>query len=736
MVVYSETTSCDWLDHDAPECGARAPPPPASQLLTPLTASSTSSMDDNIAVYVGITMGVGIILVCICSRFTHSRRSWSVDPSLLEAFLAEDNTHRFINGGLKRHDIEELLRDVERWECAICNFQNVVPQPTCSLCHTAVGTKLIEPFQEEVAHSLLGANSSYVGSAMLSFQSHHRNPMPLSSSTSFVRGPPISSARRYPKSSIRKQTESRLRHFSSLLNNALLPEDLTPQQRSARMRRQWTRQMDPKNLQVVWMRHFMDSQDFQAAYVIQLNPPQELKMNFEIAVVVSDPRQSIEMQTLPPRSTDTDVSLADRVTWTPVEFIDGNYTVMGTKLLTPVWKNLLDVSRLAFTFKYAWYLQQVASLVVPYNEKHVLFKTPRGKVLEEAVARMNFLADKSLCAIIRVQFAGERGQDAGAVLREWYVVVAQALMHPSSGLFVIANKDDNSYIINSNSGYAIKQSKLHEVNHLEAFKAVGRFIGRALLDGQMLPFHLSPVIFKAILGVPLTLDDIESLDRSVYKSLRYLLDNDNVDGLCLTFSVTEPLGPGLVEVDLVPHGSSIDVTDENKFDYVDLMVRYLLFKRYDAQLLALVEGVYDIVPPELLLPFDHKELELLLCGLSEIEVRDWKANTELSNNLKESTVLQWFWEIVEGMSVAERAKLLQYTTGSARVPVQGFKGLTSHDGRICHFTLKGIPYVVGLYPVVHACFNRIDLPIYPDKSLLEDAMRMLLLSEPTGFDIA
>jgi E3 ubiquitin ligase SMURF1/2 len=64
-----------------------------------------------------------------------------------------------------------------------------------------------------------------------------------------------------------------------------------------------------------------------------------------------------------------------------------------------------------------------------------------------------------------------------------------------------------------------------------------------------------------------------------------------------------------------------------------------------------------------------------------------------------------------------------------------FVGLTSYDGRICHFTLKGIDYAVGKYPVVHACFNSFDLPLYPTKELMREALLTLLLADPTGFTI-
>ncbi|KAF0715945.1 Aste57867_3101 [Aphanomyces stellatus] len=148
----------------------------------------------------------------------------------------------------------------------------------------------------------------------------------------------------------------------------------------------------------------------------------------------------------------------------------------------------------------------------------------------------------------------------------------------------------------------------------------------------------------------------------------------------------------------------------------------------------MVQGLYDVLPQELLMPFDYKELELVLCGFADIDVDDWKRSTNVTEDLK--VVAEWFWDIVFGLTSAERAKLLQFTTGSSRVPLQGFKGMTSYDGKLCPFTLYGIPYTKGAFPKVHSCFNRIDLPIYPTAKLLREGVLVLLQTEFAEFTIA
>ena len=73
--------------------------------------------------------------------------------------------------------------------------------------------------------------------------------------------------------------------------------------------------------------------------------------------------------------------------------------------------------------------------------------------------------------------------------------------------------------------------------------------------------------------------------------------------------------------------------------------------------------------------YDDKELELIICGLGEINADDWAANTEYRNCAAEDDVVQWFWTAVRAMEPETRARLLQFVTGTSRVPVTGFQDL-------------------------------------------------------------
>ncbi|KAG2787049.1 hypothetical protein Pcac1_g3955 [Phytophthora cactorum] len=105
---------------------------------------------------------------------------------------------------------------------------------------------------------------------------------------------------------------------------------------------------------------------------------------------------------------------------------------------------------------------------------------------------------------------------------------------------------------------------------------------------------------------------------------------------------------------------------------------------------------------------------------------------------EQNGVLEWFWIVVEGLEPEERAKLLQFVTGTSRVPVEGFRGLMSSSGIIHQFTIQFVPRgkeKSDLFPKAHTCFNRLDLPMYRDMEELETYLTMVSQMEVFGFGL-
>lgn len=61
--------------------------------------------------------------------------------------------------------------------------------------------------------------------------------------------------------------------------------------------------------------------------------------------------------------------------------------------------------------------------------------------------------------------------------------------------------------------------------------------------------------------------------------------------------------------------------------------------------------------------------------MQEIDIEDWQRNTIYRHYTRTSKQIIWFWQFVREMDNEKRARLLQFVTGTCRVPVGGFAEL-------------------------------------------------------------
>lgn len=76
----------------------------------------------------------------------------------------------------------------------------------------------------------------------------------------------------------------------------------------------------------------------------------------------------------------------------------------------------------------------------------------------------------------------------------------------------------------------------------------------------------------------------------------------------------------MVTIELKPGGADVPVTEDNKKEYVEHVVEYRISKRVQEQFEAFCSGFNELIPQELINVFDERELELLIGGMSEIDV--------------------------------------------------------------------------------------------------------------------
>ncbi|XP_016374686.1 E3 ubiquitin-protein ligase HECW1 [Sinocyclocheilus rhinocerous] len=225
------------------------------------------------------------------------------------------------------------------------------------------------------------------------------------------------------------------------------------------------------------------------------------------------------------------------------------------------------------------------------------------------------------------------------------------------------------------------------------------------------------------------LSDLEYLDEEFHQSLQWMKDNDITDVLDLTFTVNEEVFGQVTERELKSGGTNLQVTEKNKKEYIERMVKWRVERGVVQQTQALVRGFYEVVDSRLVSVFDARELELVIAGTAEIDLNDWRNNTEYRGGYHDGhIVIRWFWGAVERFNNEQRLRLLQFVTGTSSVPYEGFTALRGSNG-LRRFCIEKWGKITSL-PRAHTCFNRLDLPPYPSYTMLYE--KLLIAVEETS----
>jgi len=372
-----------------------------------------------------------------------------------------------------------------------------------------------------------------------------------------------------------------------------------------------------------------------------------------------------------------------------------------------------------FRRKVIYFRSQPALRILP-GQCHI--KVRRDHIFEDSYQEIMRQTPEDLKKRLMIKFDGEEGLDYGGVSREFFFLLSHDMFNPFYCLFEYSSHDNYTLQINPNSGI--------NPEHLSYFKFIGRVVGLGVFHRRFLDAFFVGALYKMMLHKKVVLQDMEGVDVEFYRSLKWICDNDITNILDLTFSAEDERFGEIVEVDLKPGGRDIEVTEENKHEYVEFISEWKISKRVEEQFKAFIDGFNELIPQELVNVFDERELELLIGGLAEIDVEDWKKHTDYRGYQESDQVIQWFWKCIKEWDSEQKARLLQFTTGTSRIPVNGFKDLQGSDGPR-RFTIEKAGESNQL-PKSHTCFNRVDLPPYVDYESLRQKLT-LAVEETVGF---
>jgi len=190
----------------------------------------------------------------------------------------------------------------------------------------------------------------------------------------------------------------------------------------------------------------------------------------------------------------------------------------------------------------------------------------RDELIEDA---LNILvnAGKDLKKPLKVKFKGEPGIDEGGVQKEFFQLLIREIFDIGYGMFDY-NEQSNLYWFKKDTF----ESPIK-------FELIGIILGLAIYNGNILDVHFPMALYKKLLNRDLSLEDLTQYDPQVANSLKAILNYENEDfteAMGLTFTLEYESWGANVEEELKHDGKNIPVTLENREEYVELYVNFLM----------------------------------------------------------------------------------------------------------------------------------------------------------------
>jgi hypothetical protein len=352
------------------------------------------------------------------------------------------------------------------------------------------------------------------------------------------------------------------------------------------------------------------------------------------------------------------------------------------------------------------------------NDVYLILDVDRSNLISSTLNGIGHLSRTALRKPLKVRFKGEKGVDEGGVKKEFFQVMLRNLFDPEYDLVYSMF----SYIESTRLFYFSPDTLEPPVQ----FELVGIILGLAIFNSVILDVQFPKVIFHRLMGASVELSHLQDLDPAMYDGLSQLLSCENAEDTCLTFETTRTtlFGETLTE-ELITGGSDIDVTNENREEYVQLYLQHRLVNSVSQSFDAFKRGFYKVCECQVLEWFHANELELLICGSNTLDFESLKDGCRYDGYEAEDRVICDFWDVVSELTTEQQAQLLAFATGSARAPINGLKEL--------RMTITKAVESEQL-PTSHTCFNQLILPAYESKKVLREKI-LIAITHATGFGL-
>ena len=355
-------------------------------------------------------------------------------------------------------------------------------------------------------------------------------------------------------------------------------------------------------------------------------------------------------------------------------------------------------------------------LLVNAKDVFLTINIRRKNLIEDALNELSKKGVK-LQNPIKVKFIGEQGVDEGGVRKEFFLLFIRQIFDPNYGMFNYNEK-----------------TRLYWFNHYTfepkiKYELIGIIFGLAIYNNIILDVKFPITVYRKLLGLKTSLEDMKECDPELYKNLKFLKetkDENLKSDIDTDFTVVDDKFGEKVIVNLKPDGDKIQVDINNKDEYVNLYLDWYFNSSIKEVFSSFERGFYRVFNRELSKILSPEELELIICGTQILDFHELKKVCKYEEYTKDSETIKDFWDVLLEFNEEEKKKFLSFVTGCDRAPIDGLGSLP--------ITISNGGTDKEQLPSAHTCFNNLILPNYKNKEKLKKNI-LIAINYSEGFGL-
>uniref|UniRef100_A0A8C4Y2T0 HECT domain-containing protein n=2 Tax=Gopherus evgoodei TaxID=1825980 RepID=A0A8C4Y2T0_9SAUR len=346
-----------------------------------------------------------------------------------------------------------------------------------------------------------------------------------------------------------------------------------------------------------------------------------------------------------------------------------------------------------------------------YNTNSFLPRGPwfleirRAHLVDDVWQNLRSAAPKTFEKFLQVQFVGEQGIDVGGLSQEFFTIITRELCCPEAQIFRCFEDSNLIWFPSQVPGSE------------DTFFLIGTLFGMALYNMKIAPFHFPLALYKKLLDIPPTLEDLKELSPTEGRNLQEILDEDYDDileNMMIDFTIMKKQGGSIVSIELKENGADIPITKHNRKEYVDAYVNYVFNESVKKPFEDFRSGFLRGCPAKKWKLFLPIEFLTVFRGHTKYDWKLLEENTKYKDYEKSDQTIKNFWTVFHELPEEKKKNFLAFLTGTDRIPAEGMRHF---QFTIADFK-KENPDL--FHPIANTCYHVLMLPRYSNEEILRE----------------